>query len=293
MIKKVIDKIKRKYLAYTNPQKLAKILFKRILKRDLNLNDPKSFNEKINWLKFNSDTTLWTQLADKYLVSVFIKEQGLEDFLIKSYGKWDNVDDINFNELPESFVIKSNNGCKTVLLVKNKKDIDEKAVRKTLKKWLKIKFGYDSAEPHYLNIKPCIIAEEYLQESNSISSTLIDYKFICIHGEPTFIKVYANRNKTSYDLNIYDPSWVSQRQFVNNEIFPNEVHIPRPKTLDTMLHICSVLSKDFPQVRIDLYEVSGKTYFGEMTFTSFGGYDPDFTLELDLKLGDLLNINHN
>lgn len=163
----------------------------------------------MNWLKFRSDTSLWTELADKYKVREYIKNNGLEEILVKLYGKWDRVEDIDFEQLPNSFVLKSNNGCGTVLLVEDKTKLDLQATRKLLKKWLKQKYGYTTAEPHYTTIKPCIIAEEYLKWDNpSISSSLIDYKFHCIHGSPLYIQVMSDRQPGHiYHWNIYNTFW--------------------------------------------------------------------------------------
>ena len=204
-----VIKQKKNYLGHHNPEKLAKLLYRRKFHKELNLNNPQTFNEKVNWLKFRSDTSLWTELADKYKVREYIKNNGLEEILVKLYGKWDRVEDIDFEQLPNSFVLKSNNGCGTVLLVEDKTKLDLQATRKLLKKWLKQKYGYTTAEPHYTTIKPCIIAEEYLKWDNpSISSSLIDYKFHCIHGSPLYIQVMSDRQPGHiYHWNIYNTFW--------------------------------------------------------------------------------------
>ena len=119
-----VIKQKKNYLGHHNPEKLAKLLYRRKFHKELNLNNPQTFNEKVNWLKFRSDTSLWTELADKYKVREYIKNNGLEEILVKLYGKWDRVEDIDFEQLPNSFVLKSNNGCGTVLLVEDKTKLD-------------------------------------------------------------------------------------------------------------------------------------------------------------------------
>ena len=286
-----VIKQKKNYLGHHNPEKLAKLLYRRKFHKELNLNNPQTFNEKVNWLKFRSDTSLWTELADKYKVREYIKNNGLEEILVKLYGKWDRVEDIDFEQLPNSFVLKSNNGCGTVLLVEDKTKLDLQATRKLLKKWLKQKYGYTTAEPHYTTIKPCIIAEEYLKWDNpSISSSLIDYKFHCIHGSPLYIQVMSDRQPGHiYHWNIYNTFWQPYSGYIPPQL-KKDSEIPCPQSFERMLDICKILSKPFPQVRIDLYEIGGKIYFGEMTFTSAGGYDDEIPNDLDVEMGEKMNL---
>lgn len=285
-----IIKQKRNYLGHWNPEKLARKLYKKKFHKELNLNDPRTLNEKINWLKFRSDTSLWTELADKYKVREYIKNKGFEDILVKLYGKWERVEDIDFEQLPDSFVLKSNNGCGTVLLVEDKSKLDLKATRKLLKKWLRQKYGYTTAEPHYTTIKPCIIAEEYLKwEDFSFSSSLIDYKFHFIHGEPCYIQVMFDRHPGHiYHFNIYDINW--KKYTGSSEKLKSGVEIPCPESFSRMLEVGKILSKGFPQIRIDLYEIKGKIYFGELTFTTSGGYDDEIPYELDLEMGEKIKL---
>ena len=289
-----VIKQKKNYLGHHNPEKLAKLLYRRKFHKELNLNNPQTFNEKVNWLKFRSDTSLWTELADKYKVLEYIKNNGLEEILVKLYGKWDRVEDIDFEQLPNSFVLKSNNGCGTVLLVEDKTKLDLQATRKLLKKWLKQKYGYTTAEPHYTTIKPCIIAEEYLKWDNpSISSSLIDYKFHCIHGSPLYIQVMSDRQPGHiYHWNIYNTFWQPYSGYIPPQL-KKDSEIPCPQSFERMLDICKILSKPFPQVRIDLYEIGGKIYFGEMTFTSAGGYDDEIPNDLDVEMGEKMNLPLN
>lgn len=174
-------------------KKLASLLYYNISHKKINWSSPKNLNEKINWLKFNSDTSVWTKLADKYLVRDYVKERGLSSILVELYGVWDDACDIDFNLLPTSFVLKTNHGCGTIIVVKNKNSINEDEVRKQLNTWLQLKFGTIYAEPHYNSIKPKIIAEEYLKNDNANSTSLVDYKVFCLEGKPYSILVCADR----------------------------------------------------------------------------------------------------
>ena len=165
---------------------------------------------------------------------------------------------------------------------------------KFVEKWLKQKYGYTTAEPHYTTIKPCIIAEEYLKWDNpSISSSLIDYKFHCIHGSPLYIQVMSDRQPGHiYHWNIYNTFWQPYSGYIPPQL-KKDSEIPCPQSFERMLDICKILSKPFPQVRIDLYEIGGKIYFGEMTFTSAGGYDDEIPNDLDVEMGEKMNLPLN
>ncbi len=239
-----------KFLGLYYPKKLASILHYDYCKRQINWDDPKDLNEKINWLKFNSDTSMWSKLSDKYAVREYIEQAGFGDMLVKLYGVWSSVDDINFDELPQSFVLKSTNGSGTVMVVEDKNKIDYDEVRKTLKKWLSSKFGIMTAEPHYLSIKSRIIAEELLiNDKNDFSSSIVDYKVWCFNGEPYSIFTCYNRKigKEIY-LALHDTEWnFHPEKLVYGDYYKEcENNIPKPKSLSQMIVASKVLAKPFP-----------------------------------------------
>ena len=150
--------LRRKYFHYValwqgkhHPKKVASERYKKAMGKDLDWENPKDLNEKINWMKFNTDLSEWTRLSDKYRVREYLKERGREDLLVKLYGVWENANDIDFDALPDKFVLKSNHGCGTVILVKDKNTLDKSHVRKQMNGWIKNKYGILTAEPHYLN----------------------------------------------------------------------------------------------------------------------------------------------
>ena len=210
------------------------------------------------------------------------------------YGVWDNAYDIDWDSLPDKFIIKLNNGSGDAIICRNKSTFDFADVSEKLSCSLKKRFGIDGAEPHYLNITPRIIAEQLLdaEKQNVKSSSLVDYKIWCINGQPECVWVVTNRTKHSMEVMTYDLQWCAHPEYSS----PSEHYtlmsyeIPRPVKFDYMLKMAAELSEGHPQVRVDLYEVDGKVYFGEMTFTSACGLMEYFTQDFLLKLGEKVNL---
>lgn len=266
------------------PEMLKK-WYKKRTGKILNLNNPKTFNEKIQWLKLYDNSPLKTKLADKYLVREWIKEEIGEEYLIPLLGVWDNFDDIDFDKLPESFVLKANHGCAWNIIVKDKTKFDKTKAKKKFDKWMKRNYAYKAGlELQYKDITPKIIAEKYIVDSKG---ELNDYKTLCFNGEPKFIWIDCGRFKNRTE-NIYDTKWNLQPFLMT---YPNSKEpIPAPQNLDKMIELAGKLSKQFALVRVDFYNVDGKIYFGEMTFTSASGVDKFIPGEYDLKLGEMLSL---
>ncbi len=265
---------KHKYDVIINPKKEANRVYRPFFKKDINWDYPKNLIEKIYWLQLNSDTSLWTKCADKYLVRDYFRKFGYDKYLPILFGKWENANDIDFNKLPNSFVIKINNGCGRNLIVRDKSSLNKKLTMKKLNRWMSIPYGYSAAQLHYTRIKPCIIAEQLLGNSVEKNEPLIDYKIWCFHGVPEAIMVVFDRNRDSYFVSLYDLGWnnISVNNLELNSTHFSGKDIPRPKSLEKMLEISGILSKGIPQVRIDFYDINGKPYIGEMTFTTGFGY---------------------
>lgn len=270
-----------------SPKMAISIAYRGSLHKKMDWKDPKDLNEKINWLKIYGDTSRWAQLSDKYEVRNFIKERGVEELLVKLYGVWDSPDDIDFSKLPDRFVMKMNNGCNSVILVTDKSKLDVDMIKKQFKKWMKERFGLATIELHYLDIKPRIIAEQLLENDNKESESLVDYKFWCLDGEPYYIFVCIDRvlNK-GMRVAMYDTNWNLIPNMLDGPHKNDNVdRIEKPACFEQMLNYARILSKGFPEVRVDLYESKGKVYFGEMTFTSQGGFMKYFTPEKLLEMG--------
>lgn len=257
------------------------------------LEHPKNIIEKNYWLTLHSDLTEWTRCADKYLMRDYVKECGLGHMLPQNYGKYERGEDIDFDKLPRSFVLKTNNASATCIVVNDKDKLDRKKTVKTLNQWLSIPFGYSGYQPHYLAIKPCIIAEEFLvadEEQKRVSPcSLIDYKFYCCEGEPQVIWTPFNR-RPEVEMNLFDINWNSIPQFLveTEDNFISNITLKRPKCLDEMIEASRSLSKPFPHVRVDFYVIGDKPYIGELTFTPGYGF---FTDELYNKLGELVDLS--
>ena len=264
---------------------LLKRWYKKRTGKVLNLDNPQTFNEKIQWLKLYDNSPLKTKLADKYLVREWIAEKIGEDYLIPLLGVWDSFDEIDFDKLPDKFVLKANHGCAWNIIVKDKSKFDKKKAKKKFDKWMKRNYAYRAGfEMQYKDIPPKITAEAFISDSKG---ELNDYKILCFNGKPEFIWIDQGRY-THRTENIYDTKWNLQPFLLTYENSKEEV--PPPENLEKMIELAETLSKDFALVRVDFYNVDGKIYFGEMTFTSASGVDVFKPEEYNLKLGQMLKL---
>lgn len=294
MIKKIARGLRDRYyvsVGKKDPVRLAKMLFKKYHGREMNLVHPVELGEKINWLKFYSDTEKWSELTDKYAVRRYVSDLGLGHTLNELYGVYDRVEDVDFDALPTAFVLKSTNGGdgKNVLIVKDKKVLDIPLVRKQLQKWFAKPFGLASAEPHYLSITPRVIAEKYLQPQAEGDVSLVDYKFYCLDGKVYSVFLCCDRGGEQASYAFYDREWA----FLPGKILPefeSKTVYPKPESFDEMIAYSEVLAKGFPVVRVDWYEIGGKPVFGEMTFTPAAGYLFRFTQEYLVEMGGRVTL---
>ncbi len=258
-------------------------------------NNPRDINEKIQWLMCCSDTSMWTLCSDKYKVRDYVKSKGLGDILVPLLGVWERVEDIDFEPLPDKFVIKCNHDSGSTHIVDKSKGFNDAALRADLKKSLKKRFGYYNGELYYNHIKPLVVAEKFLEvEDKSVSGSTIDYKVWSFNGKPYAILTCSDRTKKTLNLNLYDLDWnVRSDVLVESDHFKNgRGNIPRPLCLNKMLDSASVLSEGFPEVRVDFYETGGNLYFGEMTFSSYSGKMNYFTDEFLVELGAQCVLPH-
>lgn len=273
-----------------NPEFLFSLRYKQSTGHTLNLKKPQTLYDKIAYLAFRSDTTEWSKLADKVAVRDYICECGFSDYVPKLYGIWEKASDVDFDKLPNSFVIKTNNASATNIIVKDKSVLDLCATRKQLDKWLKWKYGLETCQPHYSRIKPLILAEELLidNETTKQGKLLIDYKFYCVNGKPMYVMVMTDRKLNTHDVKvgIFDMDWNIHPEYLSKSHESVDINIKRPVSFDTMQSIACALSSKFAFCRVDFYEINGKPMFGEMTFTP--GFDT-FTQEFQEELGAIYN----
>lgn len=252
-------------------------------------NSPKDINEKMQWLACYGDTSKWALCSDKYRVREFLKEREMENLAVKLYGVWENADEIDYDALPDKFILKCNHDSGTCIIVDKNLPFDKNAINRSLNEALKRKFGYVHGELWYNRIKPCIIAEEFLFSHNcSFSSSLVDYKVWSFDGKPYCTWACYNRDKHCTYVNVYDMDWNVRPEC---SVFTDHYRdgrgmVPKPETFDQMMEAASILSKGFPEVRVDFYEVDGKLYFGELTFMTLYGQIDFYTKDFLIELGD-------
>ena len=250
----------------------------------LNLDNPKTFNEKTQWIKYNPSENM-SVLADKYLVREYVKKKVGDKYLNELLGVWNNANKINFGKLPDRFVLKTNHACGSNFIANDKNKMKTSLIKKKLNGWLKINYGVTSGEEHYKKIKPLIVAEKYLEDGDG---DLLDYKIFCSNGKVKYIQIDVDRF-TNHTRCFYDTSWNKQEFTLGFPFFKGEVR--KPKNLKEMIIVAEKLSKDFPMVRVDLYNIDGKIIFGEMTFTHGSGFEQFSPKEWDLKFGEEFDLN--
>lgn len=273
-----------KRLMYYLPRKLVtKIRFFYVTKKILNLKKPKDFNEKVVYLMLNEFGDKERECTDKYQVREYVKSKGLDEILTKLYGKFDSTDEIDFSKLPDQYVLKTNHGSGCTIIKNSQNEIDEKTAKNKLKVSLNTNYAKETLEYHYEKIKPCILCEEYLKEDNKISPT--DYKIFCFNGIAKFILVCGNRTE-NLQIVYYDLEW-NKMEYTKTKL---EGEFKKPKNFEKMIEIAEILSKDFKFVRVDLYNIDGKIYFGELTFTPRGGINNTIKQEYLDIWGDLIEL---
>lgn len=273
------------------PIRVARLKFLYKMHRWPDFERPKDVNEKINWMKFYGDTSLWSMLADKYAVRKYVADRVGEEYLIPLLGKWDSVDEIDWDSLPQQFVMKCNNGSGDVVVCKDKRKLDIEATKKHFKKCLREKFSVLNGEPHYGKIKPCIIAEELLDASTQPcnSSSLVDYKIWVFGGKPMYNWCTWNREQYHANVALYDMEWNFHPEWCvwTSHYVKPDVKVPKPKCFDRLMEIAGKLGNGHPMIRVDMYIVDDEIYFGEMTLTPFGGYMDNFSQKFLDKMGEL------
>ncbi len=278
-----------------NPKLEINRYFKKIFGHKADLKNPKSLIEKIYWMQLHSDTSQWTLFADKYRVREYIKAKGYEHNLPKLYGVWKDPSDIDITLLPSSFVLKANNGCASVILIRDKTSCQWEKLKSEMKNWFRYPFGYSGYEPHYLRIEPCIIVEEMLEQDKEWTelspNSMVDFKFWCFNGHVESCLITYGRCKGSLSIDLYDREWNRIHHNLKNfgvEKVNDDIIVPRPKCLTKMVEMASVLSKGQPEMRVDMYIVNGKPIVGELTMSSGYGY---FTEDYYNYLGNLVDVS--
>jgi len=260
--------------------------YRYIMGKWLNLKNPQSFTEKLSWLKLYDHDPRYVSMVDKWDVMAYVRERIGERYCVPKYGIWNSFDDIDFDALPEQFALKCTHDSGGIVLCKDKANFDMQEAKRILNRSLKQNYYWYNREWPYKQIKPRILAEELLEEDSGEGIT--DYKFFCFDGKPKFMFIATGRNKgkTRFDFFDMDFNWIPVKQH-----YPNAENRPqKPEGFDEMKELAKKLSEDLKQVRVDFFQVGKKVYFGELTFTHFGGYERFEPAEYDYKFGRLLDI---
>lgn len=269
-------------------KKYIQFIWKYRMNYPLNLDNPQTYNEKLQWLKLYNRNPEYTIMVDKYLVKEYVANMIGKEHIIPTIGVWDNIDNIDFDNLPQQFVLKCTHDSGGLVICKNKANLDIVKAKNKLKKSFKTNFYLLGREWPYKDVRPRIIAEQYMVDESGYE--LKDYKFFCFDGEPKMLYIATDRynpyKKTKFDF--YDLEF-NHLPFKLGH--PNSrKELKKPLGFDDMLKYARVLSKGIPHVRVDFYEINGMIYFGELTFFQDCGFVPFEPQEWDYKLGELIKL---
>lgn len=283
---------RREFLNFLSDKTYISISYYLKFWKKINLNNPKTFNEKLQWIKLNDRKTLYTILADKYLVKEYVADCIGDEHVIKTLGIWNDAKQINFSKLPNQFVLKCNHDSGSVIICRDKSKLDKELVIKKLNKSLMHSGFWFGREWPYKNIKPQIIAEQYIEDDTK-NIGLTDYKFFCFNGVPKLLYVSLGlENHSTAQISFFDMNG-KEMPFRRKDYRPLQEELHIPPTFDKMKEIAELLAKKIsaPFVRIDLYPVKDKVYFSEVTFFPCNGGMPFNEDGWDTILGSWMKLD--
>lgn len=296
-VKKSLQGAFRSTLTLISPKLNTAVTYRVKFGRKLNLTNPHTINEKVLWLKFNTywDNETIKQCADKLRVRDYLEQHGYGYLLNDLIGAYDDVDLIDFSKLPNQFALKLNVGCACNIIVRDKSKLNIEATKETMRKWLKANYWLGWSEMQYKDVKPYILVEKYLGGDDG--SLPVDYKFYCMNGKAASVMVCEDRDGVHHPKFFFmDKDWNKLPYTAEVFDYPDFV-IEKPQNMDEAFAIAEMLAKEFPFVRVDLYIVKNRIYFGELTFTPAAGMDTDFKFkapgakkDTDTILGELLEL---
>ena len=270
------------------PDKLyLEMMYRRVFDKSLDLTNPKSFNEKLQWMKLYYRDPLYTMLVDKYAVKQYVLDKAGDAGLkvIPTLGVWENFDDIDFSKLPNQFVLKTTHDSGSVCICKDEMTFDKVRAKKVLTKSLHHNYYLNDREWPYKDVPRRIIAEKYMVDESGVE--LKDYKFFCFKGEPKLMYIATDRGiDTRFDYFDINFNHLPFKQGFAN----SEKKIEKPRAWEKMIEISRILSNGIPHVRVDLYDICGEVYFGEYTFYHNSGFTPFEPEEWDYKIGNYFEL---
>lgn len=264
-----------------------KVRYRLEMGRKLDLRNPETMNEKLQWLKLNNRYAGMSEIVDKIKVKDIVAEKIGPEYVIPTLAVWNNADDINVSALPERFVVKTNHsgGNLGVFVCKDKNGLDLNLLKSRMRRSLKDDIYWNFAEWPYKNVVPTIFAEE------CIADNPVDYKFYCFNGEVDSVMLCLDRETGHPKFYFFNKDWNLCRYNKLGKAAPEGFTIPKPEGMDRMFEIASKLSEGHPFLRVDLYNVEGRIYFGEMTFYPAGGFDGNRLRETDLYFGSKIDLS--
>lgn len=268
-------------------EKYIRRKYRAVFGSEPDLKDPKTFNEKMQWLKLYHRKQRQINMVNKLTVKDAVSQAIGRRHVTETYGAWPSFDRIDFEMLPDAFVLKCTHDSGGIVICRDKNTLDMEAARKKLEKALKTDYYLKSREWPYRYVKPLIMAEEYLESGDG--GDLKDYKFFCFNGKPEFVLVCADRfNGSGLKENFYDLDWNLME--LTRPAHGNGPAVKRPETLEEMAGYAAMLAKDEPFVRVDFYDVDGRVYFGEVTYFPASGFEPFAPEGWDEKLGSMITL---
>ena len=283
----VLLKLDNINLIKLSDKKYIELRYFSLFLKELNLDNPKSFNEKLQWLKLYDRNSEYTKMVDKYEVKKYVSNIIGEEYIIPTLGIYNSFEEINFDKLPNQFVLKCTHDSGGIVICKDKNNLDVKQAKNKINKSLKKNYYYSGREWPYKNVKPRIIVEKYMEESDK--KELKDYKLFCFNGIPQIVLVcserYSSENmcETWFDMNWNLIDVVESGHRIDTTI-------SKPKKFKEMIALSKKLSKGIPFIRVDWYEIKGKLYFGELTFYPASGFEKFEPEEWNYKMGEMLEL---
>lgn len=261
--------------------------YKACMGKELNLDSPKTFNEKLQWLKLYDRKPEYTTMVDKYAVKKYVADIIGEEYIIPTLGVWNHFDEIDFDKLPNQFVLKCTHDSGGIVICKDKNKLDLKSAKKKIEKCLKRNYYWSSREWPYKDVKPRIIAEAYMEDSKY--GSLTDYKFFCFNGKMKCLYISIGSHTTKQKLQFFDKKFnvlpIKRRDYLDFDKIPE-----KPFHLDDMIVLAEKLSRDIPHTRVDFYYIHNRIYFGEITFFTGSGFIPFTDEKWDFKMGSCINL---
>ena len=281
--------IRATFLKYILPSRTClKIRFYARMGRKLDLKNPKTYSEKLQWLKLYDRNPEYIKMVDKYDVKEYVASILGEEYIIPTFGVWDKFDDIDFDKLPDQFVLKCTHDSGGLVICSDKSKLDIEKARKKINKSLRMNYFWLGREWPYKNVKPRIIAEKYMATDDQ--KELIDYKFFCFNGVPKYLYISEGLSDHSTAKISFADMEYNKTEFYRSDFKPFDVLPPKPANFEKMKELAKVLSKDRSFIRVDFYEIEGRIYFGELTFFPCSGFLPFEPVEWDHTFGSLIEL---